>query len=133
MNRNDPIGVFDSGLGGLSVAQTIRREMPCENILYFGDSANNPYGLKSPQEITNLSEAICDDFMKQGVKAIVIACNTATSAAAPYLRSKYPIDIVGMEPALKVAASAGKKTENCGLGHSSYPPGREVCQTAGKI
>lgn len=108
MNKNDPIGVFDSGLGGLSVAAEIRALMPNEQIIYFGDSAHNPYGTKSPEQITEYCLQICDDFMKQNVKAIVIACNTATSACVPLLRSRYPIDIIGMEPALKVAASLGE-------------------------
>lgn len=108
MEKKDPIGVFDSGLGGLSVIQTLRKELPHEDFLYFGDSAHNPYGLKSREEITGYCQDICNTFMEQNVKAIVIACNTATSACVPLLRNTYPVDIVGMEPALKVAASLGE-------------------------
>ena len=103
MTSTAPIGVFDSGLGGISVAREIRRDMPNERVLYFGDSGNAPYGTKSPEQVRKLSDAIVKRFVEQGVKAVVIACNTATSAAANELRDKYDIPIIGMEPALKVA------------------------------
>ena len=82
MASTAPIGVFDSGLGGISVAREIRRDMPNEHVLYFGDSANAPYGTKSPEQVRELSDVIVKRFVEQGVKAVVIACNTATSAAA---------------------------------------------------
>lgn len=109
MNKNSPIGVFDSGLGGISVVDEIRRQLPDERIVYFGDSAHNPYGTKTKEQITGYCTEICDRLISQDVKAIVIACNTATSACVPFLRKRYPIDIIGMEPALKVAADLGKK------------------------
>ncbi len=109
MNENSPIGVFDSGLGGISVLSTIHTLLPHENLIFFGDSKYNPYGTKSKEEITERCISICDWFMEQDVKAIVIACNTATSACVPLLREKYPIDIIGMEPALKVACDRGPK------------------------
>lgn len=108
MNTNrssDPIGVFDSGLGGLSVAVDLRNALPNERILYFGDSARNPYGAKSRQEVEQYAMEITEQFERQNVKAVIIACNTATSAAAPALRERFAFDIIGMEPALKVAAS----------------------------
>lgn len=104
MKSERPIGVFDSGLGGISEAVSIHQLLPQENLIYFGDSLHNPYGTKTVQEITDRCLEICDAFMAQNVKAIVIACNTATSACVPLLRRKYPVDIIGMEPALKVAA-----------------------------
>lgn len=107
MASTAPIGVFDSGLGGISVAREIRRDMPNEHVLYFGDSANAPYGTKSPEQVRELSDAIVKRFVEQGVKAVVIACNTATSAAANELRDRYAIPIIGMEPALKVACDRG--------------------------
>ena len=107
MASTAPIGVFDSGLGGISVAREIRRDMPNERVLYFGDSANAPYGTKSPEQVRELSDAIVKRFVEQGVKAVVIACNTATSAAANELRDRYDIPIIGMEPALKVACDRG--------------------------
>ena len=79
MASTAPIGVFDSGLGGISVAREIRRDMPNEHVLYFGDSANAPYGTKSPEQVRELSDVIVKRFVEQGVKAVVIACNTATA------------------------------------------------------
>ena len=102
MTSTAPIGVFDSGLGGISVVRQIVQDMPHERVLYFGDSANAPYGTKTPQEVRRLSFDIMERFMSQGVKAVVIACNTATSAAVNALRDHYDIPIIGMEPALKV-------------------------------
>ena len=107
MSSTAPIGVFDSGLGGISVARQIAHDMPDEKVLYFGDSANAPYGTKTPQQVRDLSFAIVKQFVEQGAKAVVIACNTATSAAADALRDTYDIPIIGMEPALKVACDRG--------------------------
>ncbi|MBE7049860.1 MAG: glutamate racemase [Ruminococcaceae bacterium] len=100
-----PIGVFDSGLGGISVLKELSRLMPSENYIYFGDTKNAPYGDKTDEEIRELSEKCLEFLVSKGVKAIVIACNTATSVSADYLRKKYDIPIVGIEPALKPAAS----------------------------
>lgn len=106
------VGVFDSGVGGISILKELVAELPCEDFLYFGDSAHAPYGEKTPEEVLSLSRGICDYLIGQGCKAIVVACNTATSAAVDALRSDYPeIPIVGVEPALKpaVLASGGDK------------------------
>ncbi len=104
-NKDKAIGVFDSGLGGVSVLKELVQAMPNEKFLYYGDSANAPYGIKTKEEITERCENIIEFFLSKGVKAIVIACNTATSAAANILREKYSyLPIIGMEPALKVAA-----------------------------
>lgn len=100
-----PIGVFDSGLGGISVLKELVALMPNEDFIYFGDSFYAPYGVKSKEEITKRCIEICDYLIEEDVKAIVIACNTATSAAVNILRDLYKeIPIIGMEPALKVAA-----------------------------
>ncbi|MCH4850220.1 glutamate racemase [Bifidobacterium pseudolongum] len=107
MSSSAPIGVFDSGLGGISVVRQIRAEMPHERILFFGDSAHAPYGTKTPQEVRALSRTIVEHLVEQGAKAIVIACNTATSAAVNELRDEYSLPIIGMEPALKVACDRG--------------------------
>lgn len=107
MSSSAPIGVFDSGLGGISVVRQIVKDMPDEQVLYFGDSANAPYGTKTPEQVRALSFAIMERFVAQGVKAVVIACNTATSAAVNDLREQYDIPIIGMEPALKVACDRG--------------------------
>ena len=107
MDRKNPIGVFDSGLGGLSVVHTLRKMMPEEDILFFGDSIHNPYGTKTKEEIAKYSMDICRMLESKGAKAIVIACNTATSACVKDLRQIFDLDIIGMEPALKPAASIG--------------------------
>lgn len=110
MDQNRPIGIFDSGMGGVSVLGEAIRMMPTENFIYYGDSGNAPYGVKSKEEVTRLSEAVCDHLVSRNVKAIVIACNTATSAAAPYLREKYKdIPVIGIEPALKPAVEAQRE------------------------
>ncbi|MGM0378781.1 MAG: glutamate racemase [Bacillota bacterium] len=98
------IGIFDSGVGGLTVLATALRILPNEDFIYFGDSKNAPYGIKSKSEVIKLSKKICDKLIKNyNVKAIVIACNTATSAAIDILRKYYNIPIIGMEPAIKPA------------------------------
>lgn len=103
---NRPIAVFDSGLGGLSVLRALRRRLPEENFLYFGDSENAPYGSRPTDEIRALTVTHADRLFAQGAKALVIACNTATSAAVELLRERYPDRIiVGIEPALKLAVT----------------------------
>lgn len=103
MNKTAPIGVFDSGMGGISVLGELLRHMPTENFIYYGDSANAPYGVRTTEELIDLSINVSEYLVEQGVKAIVVACNTATSAAIKALREKYSIPIIGMEPALKPA------------------------------
>lgn len=99
-----PIAVFDSGLGGLSVLRALRRRMPHERFLYFGDSANAPYGSRPTEEIRALTLRHAGRLFEAGAKALVVACNTATSAAIGELRAQYPQRIiVGIEPALKLA------------------------------
>lgn len=107
-----PIGVFDSGLGGISVLKDLVKLMPGENYIYYGDSYYAPYGTKNKEEVIERCIQICDFFVNKDVKAIVIACNTATSAAVNVLRDMYkPLPIIGMEPALKPAAH-NKKNNN---------------------
>ncbi len=104
MDRNSPVGFFDSGLGGISVLQQTRKLLPAEHYLYFGDSFHAPYGVRSAEEVLALSVEATERLLAEGAKAIVIACNTATSAAAAELRQRYPeIPIIGTEPALKPA------------------------------
>ena len=103
--RELPIGVFDSGVGGISVLRELVKRMPGERFTYFGDSANAPYGTRSTEEVRALTLARVGELMAWGVKAVVVACNTATSAAIEDLRRAYPHKIiVGIEPALKLAA-----------------------------
>ena len=100
------IAVFDSGVGGISVLRHLRRRMPGERYVYFGDSANAPYGSRSTQEVRDLTMAAAEKLMREWpLKALVIACNTATAAAVKDLREKYPhLIVIGIEPALKLAA-----------------------------
>jgi glutamate racemase len=101
-----PVGIFDSGFGGLSVAHEIRRLLPHEDLLYFADSAFCPYGGRPLDEIRERSLAIGRYLQGRGAKLIVVACNTASGAALEALRAELPIPIVGMEPAVKPAAIA---------------------------
>lgn len=102
--ETQPIAVFDSGVGGISVLKELVRLMPNENYIFFGDSKNAPYGGRSLEEVRSLTEGNVTHLLKAGAKAIVVACNTATSADVSILRKKYPdIPVVGIEPALKPA------------------------------
>jgi glutamate racemase len=98
-----PIGVFDSGVGGLSVLREIRRELPHEDLLYVADSAYAPYGELSVAAIERRAVFITETLLARGAKAIVVACNTATGAAAKVLRDRYPVPVIAMEPAVKPA------------------------------
>jgi glutamate racemase len=103
MNSSSPIGIFDSGVGGLSILREIRRAFANEDILYVADSAFVPYGDKSPQFVEARSLAIAEFLVDRDAKAIVVACNTATGAAITTLRSRFSVPIVGIEPAVKPA------------------------------
>ncbi len=105
---SQPIGVMDSGVGGISVLKHIHALLPHENLLYVADSKYAPYGNKTPAEITARCFAIADFLIAQNVKALVVACNTATAAAIDAMREKYPLPIIGMEPAVKPAAEASR-------------------------
>ncbi len=101
-----PIGVFDSGAGGLTILSALRQELPGENYLFFGDTAHCPYGIRSEEEITELSLQACRFLIKQGAKVIVVACNTASQAALASLRATFSLPIIGVVPAVKPAARA---------------------------
>ena len=105
MNQKENyIAVFDSGVGGISVLRHLRAQLPGERFLYFGDSANAPYGTRSREEVRDLTLTAAGKLMARGLKALVVACNTATSAAISELRRAYPaLIVVGIEPALKLA------------------------------
>lgn len=109
MGAASRIGVFDSGIGGLTVAAAIRQALPRERLLYFGDNAHVPYGERTADEILRLSTAISQALLDKGCRSIVIACNTASSAALKALRLRFPdIPFVGMEPAVKPAVEHTK-------------------------
>lgn len=103
--REGYIGVFDSGVGGISVLRELVRQLPQEKFLYFGDSANAPYGSRPTEQVRELTCNVAEMLLGRNCKALVVACNTATSAAIVQLRQSYPETIIiGIEPALKVAA-----------------------------
>ncbi len=102
---NRPIGVFDSGLGGLSVLREIRTLLPAEDLLYVADAAHVPYGNRSPAQIRARAEVLTGFLVGRGVKSVVVACNTATAVAVTDLRARWSIPIIGMEPAIKPAAA----------------------------
>ena len=103
-----PIGVFDSGAGGLTILSALRAELPHEHYVYFGDTANCPYGMRSDEEIIALTSNACQFLLEQGVKLIVIACNTASQAALTTLRASFSVPFIGVVPAVKPAARATK-------------------------
>jgi glutamate racemase len=104
-SNHAPIGIFDSGVGGLSVLRAIRAQMPEEEVLYLGDQEHVPYGSRPPEEVRVFSEEITRFLLAQGAKLIIVACNSASAAALPYLRQTFPdVPFVGMEPAVKLAA-----------------------------
>jgi len=103
-NSSSPIGIFDSGVGGISVLRSIREQMPEESVIYFGDQGHVPYGSRSLEQIQSFSEAITRFLLEQDAKIIVVACNAASAAALKYLRQRFPdVQFVGMEPAVKPA------------------------------
>lgn len=103
MNNNESIGIFDSGIGGVTVLKEILKILPNENYIYYSDSKNNPYGDKSDEEIFEICDNIVKKFIEQKCKAIVIACNTASAKTAKLLREKYPKEvIIAIEPAYKM-------------------------------
>jgi glutamate racemase len=104
-----PIGLFDSGVGGLTILSALRQELPNEHYIFFGDTAHCPYGTRSEANIIELSLQACQFLMNQGVKLLVVACNTASQVALNTLRTAFPIPIVGIVPAVKPAARATKR------------------------
>ena len=108
MSDKNPIGVFDSGIGGISVLKRIREVLPNENLLYIADTGHNPYGDKPSAFIEKRCIALTEFLLQNNAKAIVVACNTATAAAIATLRAMFSIPIIGIEPGVKPALSATK-------------------------
>lgn len=109
MSSNAPIGVFDSGIGGMTIVKELMNQLPAEQIIYYGDTARVPYGNKSPETIINYSRQIADFLVNQGVKALVVACNTISAIALETLRSEFNLPIIGVvKPGAKAAADATK-------------------------
>lgn len=110
MNRNNKIGIFDSGIGGTTTLNEIKKLLPNEDFIYYADSKNNPYGSKSTEELYSIVKNIVDYLIKKEVKLIVIACNTATTKCINKLRENYKnIPFIGTEPAIKVACDNNYK------------------------
>lgn len=106
MDQNQkPIGIFDSGVGGISVLRTLKKAMPHENFIYYSDAKNAPYGTRTREEVVALTCAAVDFLLSQDVKAVVIACNTATTASLATLKKTCPVPVVGIEPAVEWGCS----------------------------
>lgn len=114
MNNNNPIGLFDSGIGGTSIWSAIHALMPNEDTIYLADSKNAPYGQKSKDEIIALSIKNTEFLLNQNAKIVVVACNTATTNAIKELRAKYDVPFIGIEPAIKPAATHSR-TQTIGI------------------
>jgi glutamate racemase len=114
MINNNPIGLFDSGIGGTSIWKAIHQLMPNENTIYLADSKNAPYGIKSKEEIIALSKKNTELLLENNCKIIVVACNTATTNAIKELRATYDVPFIGIEPAIKPAATHSK-TQTIGI------------------
>ncbi|UCE93792.1 MAG: glutamate racemase [Flavobacteriaceae bacterium] len=112
--RSNPIGIFDSGVGGLTIYEEIHRLLPNEDIIYLADSKNAPYGEKSKKEIIEISVKNTEFLLSQGCKLIVVACNTASTNAVKYLREHYEIPFIRVQPAIKPAA-LNSKTKIVGI------------------
>ncbi len=133
MQSNGPIGVFDSGVGGLSVWREIRRQLPHESTLYLADQAHVPYGPRHMDEIRGFCEAITRFLLDQQCKAIVVACNTASAAALKHLREQFPgLPVIGMEPAVKPAAASTRSGVVGIMATQATFQGRLFAATAGR-
>jgi glutamate racemase len=115
MVNDKPIGVFDSGIGGLTVVRELMQQLPHESIIYFGDTARVPYGPKSPETVIRYSREITTFLKNEGVKAVVVACNTATAHALMTLRKEFDVPIIGVIGAGARAAARATKTGNIGV------------------
>ena len=130
---NNPIGIFDSGIGGLTVLDAISNKLPKESLIYLADQRNCPYGNRSENEILQLTHKCVEALLKRGCKLIVIACNTATAVAIDFLRKTYKnVLFVGLEPAVKPAALASSKKQIGVLATQNTLKGNHYLQTAAK-
>lgn len=130
MNDKRPIGVFDSGVGGLSVLIELQKFLPKEDFIFIADQSHVPYGEKSQTELCRLTSAVSDFLVKNNVKLIVVACNTATCNSIDFLRKKFAVPFVGTVPAIKTAA---EQTENKCIGIISTPSTSESVYVADLI
>ncbi len=133
MSNNNPIGIFDSGVGGMSVWKELIKVFPNENVIYYADSANCPYGSKQKDEIINLAVKVVEFLIKNDCKLIIVACNTATAAAIDFLRTNYNLPLIGMEPAVKPAAINSKTKSIAVLATEGTFNGRLYLETSEKF
>jgi glutamate racemase len=131
-NKNQPIGIFDSGVGGLTVWRELVKYLPNESVVYYADNANCPYGPKSKDEVIRLAVKVVDFLIEKDCKIIIVACNTATAAAIDFLRSKYNCSFIGMEPAVKPAALNSKTKSIAVLATEGTFNGKLYLQTSNK-
>jgi len=129
---NFSIGIFDSGVGGLSVFKELMLKLPNENVIYFADSKNCPYGIRTKDEIIKFSVKAVEFLIQKKCKVIIVACNTATAAAIDYLRQHYPIPFIGMEPAVKPASLKSKTRSIAVLATEGTFNGRLFKETSNK-
>jgi glutamate racemase len=115
MNRQDPIGIFDSGLGGLTVVKAVRERMPQEDVIYYGDTAHVPYGSKSQETILSFTRDALRFFLSHNVKCMVIACNTATALALPEIKAESPVPVLGVIEAGARAAVRASQSKKIGV------------------
>lgn len=109
MNNDNPIGIFDSGVGGLTVLKEVSRILPAENIIYLGDTARVPYGIRSPETVTRYSFECTEFLLRQGIKLLVVACNTVSAISLHEIRKKVSIPVIGViEPGARAAVSSTK-------------------------
>lgn len=128
-----PIGIFDSGIGGLTVLKAVKKLLPLETLIYFADQKHCPYGNRSENEIRNLTHRCVNELLKRQCKLVVIACNTATAVAIHSLRKKYKdVTFVGLEPAVKPAALASKKKQIGVLATENTLKGNHYLNTANR-
>ena len=133
MSNNNPIGLFDSGMGGLSVWREIRAALPAESLIFFGDGVRCPYGSRPESQVLQFTVEAVERLIAEGCKLIVIACNTATAVAIDYLRERYAdIPFVGLEPAVKPAALTTKTGVVAVLATERSLKGRLFVQTSAK-
>ena len=131
-SMNQPIGIFDSGVGGTSIWKEIVQLLPHEDTVYLADSKNAPYGVKSKEEILQLSIKNTQILLEKGAKVIVVACNTATTNAIGYLREHYDIPFIGIEPAIKPAALQ-TKSKKVGVLATKGTLSSSLCHNTSKI
>ncbi len=112
--QNQPIGIFDSGVGGITILNSIKKLLPNENVIYLSDNFNSPYGKKSKEQINNICKKNTEWLLSKNCKLIIVACNTATTNSISYLRNLYDINFIGVEPAIKPAA-LNTKTGSIGV------------------